>query len=201
MALDIDARLKRFFASAPQTKYMFPVLQISHSAMSKVWYLWREAPARERASIITTESGSVLLTESGEVLTLADGVVGGLAITLETGAIVVPEPANFSAKLAGTPAHLDQEFSFTLSTVDIEDQFRAELDRIPIDTQEKIALTYREYLSDDLAYPTTVAVLQVESLSFERGAATISAVSPRLNITRTGELYSPRDIPMLRGFL
>lgn len=169
MSLDIDARLKTFFASAPQTKYVVPMLEIQHSAMSKIWYLWREA------------------------------ITG--TITLETGAIVQPEAANFSAKLAGTPAHLDQEFSFTLSTVDIEDQFRDELDRIPIDTEEKIALTYREYLSDDLTYPNVVAVLQVESLSFERGAATVSAVSPRLNVSRTGELYTPRDIPMLRGFL
>lgn len=169
MSLDIDGRLKTFFASAPQTKYVFPVLQISHSAMSQAWYLWREA------------------------------VTGTLQT--ETGATIHPVAANFTAKLAGTPAHLDQEFSFTISTVDIEDVFRAEMDRIPIDTQEKIALVYREYLSDDLTYPTTVATLQVESLSYERGAATISAVSPRLNVTRTGELYTPRDVPMLRGFL
>ena len=32
-------------------------------------------------------------------------------------------------------------------------------------------------------------------------AASLSAVTPRLNITRTGEIYSPRDVPMLRGFL
>lgn len=169
MSLDIDTRLKTFFASAPQTKYVFPVLQISHSAMSQVWYLWREA------------TNGTLKTEIG--------------------ATIHPVAANFSAQLAGTPAHLDQEFSFTINTVDIEDAFRAELGRIPIDTQEKIALVYREYLSDDLTFPTTVATLQVESLSFERGAATISAVSPRLNITRTGELYTPRDVPMLRGFL
>ena len=169
MALDIATRLKTFFASAPQTKYVFPVLSISHSAMTKTWHLWREA-----------KTGT---------------------LTTETGFVIHPEAANFSANLAGTPANLDQEFSFTLSTVDIDDTFRAELDRIPIDTPEKIMLVYREYLSDDLTYPTTVATLQVESLSYERGAATISAVSPRLNITRTGELYTPREIPMLRGFL
>lgn len=169
MSLDIDDRLKTFFASAPQNKYAFAVLQISHSSMTRVWHLWREAVT------------GTLQTEDGET--------------------IHPVAANFSSKLAGTPAHLDQEFSFTLNTVDIEDEFRAELDRIPIDTQEKITLVYREYLSDDLSFPTTVATLQVESLSYERGAATISAVSPRLNVTRTGELYTPRDIPMLRGFL
>lgn len=169
MALDIDARLRIFFASSPQNRYRFPVLEIRHSAMGKVWYLWREA----RTGTLQTE----------------------------TGATIHPEAANFSEKLAGTPAHLDQEFSFTINTVDIDDEFRAQLDLIPIDTQEKIVLVYREYLSDDLTFPTIVAPLQVESLSYERGAATISAVSPRLNITRTGELYTPRDIPMLRGFL
>jgi len=60
---------------------------------------------------------------------------------------------------------------------------------------------YREYLSDDLQGPQAVAVLQIESITYMLGAAGISAVSPRLNITRTGELYVPRDIPMLRGFL
>ena len=169
MSADIDTRLKRFFASAPQTKYPISVISISHSSMSKTWHLWRE-------SVIGT-----VITEAGET--------------------IHPEGAKFSEKLAGTPAHLDQEYDFTLDTVDIEDTFRAELDRIPIKTQEKIGLVFRQYLSDDLTYPSLVARLQVESLSYERGAATIAAVSPRLNITRTGELYTPRDIPMLRGFL
>lgn len=169
MALDVDAAMRRFFASAPQYRYIVPVLELRHSAMSKVWYLWRESKA---------------------------GAVG-----LETGQVVTVEGANFDDKLAGTPAHLDQEFSFTLSTVDIDDTFRQELDRIPITTKEKIILVYREYLSDQLDTPQTVGRLQVESLSYARGSATISAVAPRLNIARTGELYTPRDVPMLRGFL
>ena len=85
--------------------------------------------------------------------------------------------------------------------MDIEDAFRAELDLIPVTTQEKIAVVYREYLSNDLVNAQATATLQVESVSYVKGAATISAVSPRLNITRTGELYAPKDIPMLRGFL
>ncbi|MNY71298.1 hypothetical protein D3C86_2096100 [compost metagenome] len=60
---------------------------------------------------------------------------------------------------------------------------------------------YREYLSDDLANAQTTAVLQVESVAYKIGAATLSAVSPRFNVTRTGETYTPRDIPMLRSFL
>jgi hypothetical protein len=62
-------------------------------------------------------------------------------------------------------------------------------------------IIYREFLSDDLAAPQATARLQAESISYVKGAANITAVSPRLNITRTGEIYDMRTVPMLRGFL
>lgn len=164
MALDLEAALKVFFASAPQTKHSIATLQLSHSAMSQVWHLWREPYA---------------------------GTAGGYTM----------QPCNIDIKLAGSPGHLDQKFDIRLGLVDIEDTFRAEMDRIPVATTEKIAVVYREYLSDDLVNAQAVATLQVESISYAKGAASLSAVSPRLNITLTGELYAPKDVPMLRGFL
>ncbi|MBP8285394.1 MAG: hypothetical protein KAX57_00990 [Rhodoferax sp.] len=164
MSLDQAAALKTFFASAPQTKYVIATLQLSHSAMSKTWRLWREPYV---------------------------GTAGGQTM----------QPANIDIAMAGSPGHLDQKFDIRIGLVDIEDTFRAEMDRIPINTTEKIVIVIREYLSDNLSTAVTEGTLQVESISYAKGAASISAVSPRLNITRTGELYSPRDIPMLRGFL
>ncbi len=164
MSLDLEAALRVFLASAPQTIHPIQTLQISHSAMSQVWHLWREPYV---------------------------GVAGGNTM----------QPCNIEIKLAGSPGHLDQKFDIRLGLVDIEDTFRAELDRIPVNTLEKIAVVYREYLSDDLVNAQATATLQVESISYIKGAASLSAVSPRYNITRTGELYAPRDIPMLRGFL
>ena len=111
------------------------------------------------------------------------------------------QPCNIDIKLAGSPGHLDQKFDIRLSTVDIDDVLRTELDRIPVNTLEKIQIIYREFLSDDLSTVQATATLQAESISYQIGAASISAVSPRLNVTRTGELYAPKDIPMLRGFL
>jgi hypothetical protein len=116
------------------------------------------------------------------------------------GAPMVMESCNFEVKLAGSEGHLDQKFDIRLGLVDIEDVFREQLDRIPVATTEKIRIVYREYLSDDLAAPQATAVLQAESITYAIGGAQISAVSPRLNMLRTGELYSPKDIPMLRGF-
>ena len=168
MSLDLESRLRRFLASAPQTIWPIQTLQISHSAMSKTYHLWREPYAGQ---------------------TLVDGVA------------VDMQPCNIEIKLAGSEGHLDQKFDIRIGLVDIEDEFREQLDRIPVATAEKIRIVYREYLSDDLNSPQATAVLQAESIAYAIGAANISAVSPRLNMTRTGELYTPKEVPMLRGFL
>ena len=168
MSLDLEARLRVFLASAPQTIRRVPTLEISHSAMSQTFHLWREPYAG------TT-------------------TVGGMPRTMQ--------PLNFEDRIAGSEGHLDQKFEFRLDLTDAQDAFREQLDRIPLDSPERIQLIYREFLSDDLTEPQATAVLQVESCGYTKGAATLSAVAPRLNITRTGELYSPKDVPMLRGFL
>lgn len=171
MSLDIASRLREFLASAPQTVWAIQTLELSHSDMSRVFRLWREP-------------------HPGEV-------------TTERGEIVTMQPCNIETTLAGSLGHLDQKFEIRLGLIeaDQQDQFQAEMDRIPLNTREKVRVVYREYLSDDLGAPQAVAVLQAESIAYILGAASISAVSPRLNVTRTGELYAPREIPMLRGFL
>lgn len=168
MSLDIEQKLKVFLASAPQNIYSVMTLEISHSAMTKVYYLWREPYIGE----ITTETGVKTVT-----------------------------PLNMDIKLAGSENNLDQKFNIALDLTDINDEFREQLDRIPLTTSEKIKVVYREYLSDDLTEVLAQANLQAESVSFTIGAAAIVAVQPRLSMTRTGEIYSPKIIPMLRGFL
>lgn len=156
--------MRRFHASAPQTVHRIQALQISHSAMTQTFHLWREPFA---------------------------GVAGGNAM----------QPANIEIALAGSMGNLDQKFNIKLGLVDIEDLFRRELDLIPIDTSELIKVVYREYLSDDLDYAEATVSLQAESVTYAKGGASISAVSPRLSMLRTGELYTPKDISMLRAFL
>lgn len=123
------------------------------------------------------------------------------SVTLDDESIVSVSPLNMAIKIAGNEAHLDQKFDVTFDTTDITDAFREVLDSIPLSTRERVILVYREYLSDDLTTPQITATLQVESISYNKGAASISAVSPRLNMTRTGQIYSYRQFPSLRGFL
>lgn len=168
MSLDIEQKLKVFLASAPQNIYSIPTIEISHSAMTRTYYLWREV----YIGSITTETGIKEVT-----------------------------PVNLEIKLAGSENNLDQKFSILLDLTDINDEFREQLDKIPLTTQEKIRVVYREYLSDDLTEILSSAILQAESVTFSIGSANISAVQPRLSSTRTGEVYSTRDVPTLRGFL
>lgn len=153
------------------------------------------APARIRSVAVLSLSHSAL----SQVWHLWVQQSAG-QVRLETNAVVDVVPANMTIELAGSEGNLDQEFSVTIDTLGAP-QFRAEMDRIPLATAEKVQLMYREYLSDSLLDgPQGQVPLQVESVAFELGAATISAVSPRLKVTRTGSTYSPRNIPMLRGF-
>lgn len=122
-------------------------------------------------------------------------------ITLEDDSVVPVLPVGLEIRLADVEGNLDRRFDVTLDTVDINDQFRDAMAAIPVATTEKVRCVYREYLSDDLTAIQASAVLQVESVSYRIGNATLSAVTPRLNVTRTGLLYTTRDIPMLRGFV
>jgi hypothetical protein len=167
MGVDLEARLRKFYACAPQTVRRIQTLEISHSSMSKAFNLWREPYAG------TTQAGGATKNM--------------LACNVET-------------KLAGSAGNLDQKYDITVGTVDADDIFMGELDRIPLNTKEKIRVIYREFLSDDLTAPLASHRLQAESVAYVLGAASISAVSPRLNMLRTGELYTPKEIPMLRGF-
>ncbi len=117
------------------------------------------------------------------------------------GATLPVEPLNMQIVTPGGEGNLDQVLEIRLATTDITDEFRTELDRIPVDTTEKIRIVYREYLSDDNESPLVETTLYAESVSYQKGVATIQAVSPRLSMLRTGELYSSRDIPMMRGFI
>lgn len=108
--------------------------------------------------------------------------------------------APMQVQLAGSEANLDQVFQITLDTTDVQDQFREELDRIPLNTTERVQVRFYSFVSDDLTQEQSRAVLEVQTVSFKIGTATISAASPRYNVLSTGELYAPREVPMLRGF-
>lgn len=122
-------------------------------------------------------------------------------VTLETGATAAMRPCAMAVEPAGSPSHLDQVYRIGLDTTDPEDTFRTELDRIPLDDETPVQLTYRKYLSDDLTDVQAREIVYVETTAWERGKALLTAAAPRFNLLRTGRVYAPRDIPMLRAFV
>lgn len=122
-------------------------------------------------------------------------------VTTEADVVLTMEPLNFEVELAGSDNNLDRVYNIKIDLVDSTDTLVEEIDRIPLNTTEKIQLVFREYMSDNLEEPQSMITLQVESLSYQKGVANLSAISPRFNVLRTGEIYTPKDVPMLRGFL
>lgn len=167
MAIDIDDRMKRYWASNAPGEYVIVTLAIAHSALSKTFRFWNQPG------------------------------VGWLDVE---GTLMEHRSVNFQVEQNGTNANLDQIFKIAVDVVDSQDELREELDRIPLDTKERILVVYRTFLYPVLDVPTAVARLQAESLSYVKGAANVSAVSPRYNMLRTGETYNPREIPMMLGF-
>lgn len=125
----------------------------------------------------------------------------GSVVTESDATIAVAGLNNVRIQPPGSPTHLDQSLTITLSTVDPADTFRNAMDAIPLDTEELIQVVYREYLSNDLSAPMAHVRMQVEGIAYNRGAALITAVAPRLNVTRTGELYTLKRFPTLRAFV
>lgn len=123
----------------------------------------------------------------------------GQVVTTDHGPLDV-QYAPMMIELAGSEANLDQEYQLTLDTTDVQDEFRDQLDRIPIDTQDKVRLFFYEFMSDDLDNEQTRGALEAETISFVIGTATIKAISPRYNVLSTGEKYEPGQVPMLRAF-
>jgi len=111
------------------------------------------------------------------------------------------EATNFLIELAKTENNLDQDYTMSFDLTDRQDEFRKELKRIPMNSEEMIQVTLREFLSTDLTMPVSEVALNVEQIAFTRGAASFSLASPRLNKTSTGRTYSPRYISSIRGFL
>lgn len=122
----------------------------------------------------------------------------GITATLETAATVDFTGANIEIALNSTKSDLDQNFSFTFS--DIENVLDDELDRIPLDNDEKIAMVYRGYISTDLSAPAQGPIrLEVITVSQEKGVFTVEAGAPQLNWSETGIIYNYVDFPTLRA--
>lgn len=92
---------------------------------------------------------------------------------------------------------LDQIASFTIA--DVLNELDAELDRIPLDTEEKVLCRYLVVLSDDTSNAVEDITFFVDTVSQELGAFTIRSSVSNLNRDKTGEAFTLTRFPMLKA--
>lgn len=121
----------------------------------------------------------------------------GITATTELNDEIEFVGANIDIELNSKKSDLDSNFAFTIQ--DPTNALDDELDRIALENEERIMLTYRAYNSDDLTSPAFYYYLSVFDVSQKKGVFTINAGADMLNFSRTGEAYTYNRFPMLRA--
>lgn len=166
-----SAAYNAFFLNSKSSIIQLELLEISHPNFSKTYFIVRNA-------------------------------INGVTVTLEDTTSQTFDYYPLSIKPTGSNTDLDQTLEINLG--DLGDTVPFELDLVAADCGfgVKPVIKYRTYRSDDLTVPMFgPQVFKVNTISFTKDGATISASAPRLNLNQTGELYSMDRFTMMRGFL
>ena len=147
-------------SSQPENERYYELLIISHSAMSKTYYL---------------------VIDSAPITALGFDF----------------EPANISPARPINSNDLDQTASFSIG--DIDNQLDAELDLIPLDTDEKILCRSLVVLAEDLNTAIEDITFYADSVPQQKGSFTIQASVTDLNSQQTGEEFTLTRFKPLRG--
>jgi len=126
----------------------------------------------------------------------------GITATLETGVSAEFEYYPVSVSKSQDTDDLDQMFVVKIG--DLGDILPTEMDRVRASDNFKTrpVFIYRSYRSDLL---TTILngpiTLNIKSIVFDSSGCKITAEAPRLNVNKTGEIYTLERFPMLKGTL
>ena len=127
----------------------------------------------------------------------------GLTVTHEDGTIHDYEYVPLAIEYGTNSDDLDQEI--TIGVGDLGVDFPLEIDRIrrsPVYAQDRPTLNYREFRLSDLSKPVvTINNLKAEdSEELEEGVVFVFRAE-RMNLTKTGDVYTLDNTPTLRGFV
>lgn len=119
----------------------------------------------------------------------------------ELNADILMTSVAFKDDIVTSEDNLEQKYVLLVDLTDSQDLFREILDAIPINTTEAILVKCREYLSNNLNVIQASIDLIVEKIDFTQEGTKITCITPRTNLTTTGDIYTPLEVPMLRGYL
>jgi hypothetical protein len=166
----------QFFLNTSSSIVQLELLEISHSSFSQTYRIVRNA-------------------------------INGVTVTLEDAS--VHTFAYYPVKIVPTGSNNDLDQVLQVQFGDLGQVVPLEVDRVLLTSSgglptsvTKPTLLYRTYRSDDLTEPLAGPYrFQVNNIAFQKEGATLQCTAPRLNLNRTGEIYSMDRFPMLRGFL
>lgn len=102
----------------------------------------------------------------------------------------------------GSGTDMDQSIRVTLG--DVGTILAQQLERIDLFNANTIKpiVRYRAYSSNSLTVPLTVTpvVLEMKRVVFNREGASFEAISPYLNVGKTGIVYTTKDFPTMKAF-
>lgn len=128
--------------------------------------------------------------------------MAGVTVTLET--LVERTYTFYPLIVKPTGFRDDMEQGFQVILGDLGDLLPMELQAVKLADSFSVhpEFTYRSYRSDDLSQPLFGPVkLEIRKVKQTSEGATFLAQAPRMNDSRTGELYRLDRFPMLRGLL
>ena len=126
----------------------------------------------------------------------------GVTVTLEND--IEQDFEYYPIKLTPLGQKEDLDFGIKVEFGDLGEVLPIEIDLVNAANgfDEKPALIYRSYRSDNLVAPLEDPLhLEVSGLDFSDSSVTLDAQAPRVNMNRTGEFYRIDRFPMLAAFL
>lgn len=127
----------------------------------------------------------------------------GVIVTHEGGAGPFEyEFAPIKIEKLGSGTDMDQSLRVTLG--DVGEELPQQLDRVDFFNANTVKPTvrYRTYRSDNLTAPLTEVpvILEIKRVMMSKQGSAFEAVSPYLNVGRTGIVYTVRDFPTMKAF-
>lgn len=160
-----------FFLAALRSSVQIETLEISHPSFSKVYRIVRNA---RRGVTVTLEDASVRFFE------------------------YVP------TQITNLGSRDDLDTGIRVAFGDLGETLPKEIDRVDIDDawQTVPICKYRTFDSADLTNVLAGPyVFEIKTITGSPSGATFEAKAPRLNYSKTGEIYKLDRFPMMRGFL
>ena len=122
-------------------------------------------------------------------------VIDSVPLTALSGTVF--SPANINPSKPVNSNDLDQTSSFSIG--DVDNALDDELDRIPLDTAEKIVCRTVVVLASDLDTAVEDISFYVDSIPQQKGVFTIKSSVTDLNMQKTGEAMTLTRLPALRA--